>query len=38
MPEVDILGVFAHPDDLELTVGGTMLRMKSLGYRPVVST
>lgn len=30
--EVDILGVFAHPDDLELTVGGTMLRMKSLGY------
>jgi bacillithiol biosynthesis deacetylase BshB1 len=33
MPEVDILAVFAHPDDLELTVGGTMLRMKSLGYR-----
>lgn len=32
MPEVDILAVFAHPDDLELTVGGTMLRMKSLGY------
>lgn len=30
---VDILGVFAHPDDLELTVGGTMLKMKSLGYR-----
>jgi N-acetylglucosamine malate deacetylase 1 len=33
MPEVDILAVFAHPDDLELTVGGTMLRMKSFGYR-----
>jgi bacillithiol biosynthesis deacetylase BshB1 len=33
MSQVDILGVFAHPDDLELTVGGTMLRMKSLGYR-----
>ncbi|MDI1242255.1 MAG: PIG-L family deacetylase [bacterium] len=32
MPEVAILAVFAHPDDLELTVGGTMLRMKSLGY------
>jgi len=32
MAEVDILAVFAHPDDLELTVGGTMLRMKSLGY------
>lgn len=31
--QVDILAVFAHPDDLELTVGGTMLRMKSLGYR-----
>lgn len=30
---VDILAVFAHPDDLELTVGGTMLKMKSLGYR-----
>ena len=33
MAEVDILAVFAHPDDLELTVGGTMLLMKSLGYR-----
>jgi bacillithiol biosynthesis deacetylase BshB1 len=32
MADVDILAVFAHPDDLELTVGGTMLRMKSLGY------
>ncbi|QYO67012.1 bacillithiol biosynthesis deacetylase BshB1 [Leptolyngbya sp. 7M] len=32
METVDILGVFAHPDDLELTVGGTMLKMKSLGY------
>src|SRR5688572_6559171 len=29
---IDILAVFAHPDDLELTVGGTMLRMNSLGY------
>ena len=33
MEQVDILAVFAHPDDLELTVGGTMLRMKSFGYR-----
>ena len=33
MTELDILAVFAHPDDLELTVGGTMLRMKSIGYR-----
>ena len=30
--QVDILAIFAHPDDLELTVGGTMLRMKQLGY------
>src|SRR4051812_43369582 len=29
---VDILAIFAHPDDLELTVGGTMLQMKKLGY------
>lgn len=33
MSQVDILGIFAHPDDLELAVGGTMLKMKSLGYR-----
>ena len=31
--EVDVLAVFAHPDDLELTVGGTLLKMKSLGYQ-----
>src|ERR1043165_1399119 len=30
---VDILAIFAHPDDLELAVGGTMLKMKDLGYR-----
>ena len=30
---VDVLAVFAHPDDLELSVGGTMLKLKSLGYR-----
>ena len=33
MSHVDILAVFAHPDDVELTVGGTMLKMKHLGYR-----
>ena len=33
MTQIDILAVFAHPDDLELCVGGTMLRMKALGYR-----
>ncbi len=30
---VDVLAVFAHPDDVELTVGGTLLKMKHLGYR-----
>lgn len=33
MEQVDILAVFAHPDDAELTVGGTLLKMKHLGYR-----
>ncbi len=31
--ELDILAVFAHPDDMELTVGGTLLKMKSLDYK-----
>jgi N-acetylglucosamine malate deacetylase 1 len=29
---VDVLGIGAHPDDLELSCGGTLLRMKALGY------
>lgn len=33
MSEVDILAIFAHPDDLELSVGGTMLKMHHLGYK-----
>ncbi len=33
MNTVDILAIFAHPDDLELSVGGTMLKLKDLGYR-----
>ena len=33
MTEIDILAIFAHPDDVELTVGGTLLKMKYLGYR-----
>lgn len=32
MSEIDVLAVFAHPDDMELTVGGTLLKMKSMGY------
>lgn len=31
--ELDVLAVFSHPDDAELTVGGTLIRLKSLGYR-----
>ena len=27
------MAIFAHPDDVELTVGGTLLKMKSLGYK-----
>ena len=33
MDQIDILAIFAHPDDVELTVGGTLLKMKDLGYR-----
>jgi N-acetylglucosamine malate deacetylase 1 len=33
MSQIDILAIFAHPDDVELCVGGTMLKMKELGYR-----
>ena len=33
MNEIDILAIFAHPDDVELAVGGTLLKMKSLGYK-----
>jgi N-acetylglucosamine malate deacetylase 1 len=33
MSRVDVLAIFAHPDDLELTVGGTMLKLEKLGYR-----
>lgn len=33
MSEVDVLAVFAHPDDLELMVAGTVLKMRSMGYR-----
>lgn len=33
MSEIDVLAIFAHPDDVELTVGGTLLKMKSLDYK-----
>src|SRR5512140_1990966 len=31
--QVDVLAFGAHPDDLELACGGTLLRMKALGYK-----
>jgi bacillithiol biosynthesis deacetylase BshB1 len=31
--ELDVLAVFSHPDDAELTAAGTLIKMKSLGYR-----
>lgn len=30
---VDILAIAAHPDDVEQTCGGTLIRMKEQGYR-----
>lgn len=31
--ELDVLAVFSHPDDAELSVAGTLLKLKHLGYR-----
>jgi bacillithiol biosynthesis deacetylase BshB1 len=31
--QLDALAVFSHPDDAELTVAGTLLKLKSFGYR-----
>jgi len=30
---IDVLAVFSHPDDAELSVSGTLLKLKSLGYK-----
>src|SRR5919205_93442 len=35
--ELDALAVFSHPDDAELTAGGTLLKLKSLGRRTGVA-
>src|SRR6266508_24778 len=32
-PELDALAIFSHPDDAELTMAGTLLKLKALGYR-----
>src|SRR5215468_1225330 len=31
--QLDVLAVFSHPDDAELSVSGTLLKLKSLGHR-----
>jgi bacillithiol biosynthesis deacetylase BshB1 len=31
--QLDALAVFSHPDDAELMMAGTLLKLKSLGYR-----
>src|ERR1700733_11247430 len=31
--EVDILTIAAHPDDIEITCGGTIIKMVEAGYR-----
>jgi bacillithiol biosynthesis deacetylase BshB1 len=31
--QLDVLAIFSHPDDAELTAAGTLMKMKSLGYR-----
>lgn len=31
--ELDVLAVFSHPDDAELSVSGTLLKLKAKGYR-----
>ncbi len=32
-PSLDLLAVAAHPDDVEMTCGGTLIRMAEMGYR-----
>jgi N-acetylglucosamine malate deacetylase 1 len=36
MPDVDILAIAAHRDDVEQTCGGTLLRMRALGLRTAI--
>ena len=38
--QLDVLAVFSHPDDAELTMAGTLIKLKALGYQksPEVGT
>jgi bacillithiol biosynthesis deacetylase BshB1 len=31
--QLDVLGVFSHPDDAELMMAGTLIKLKALGHR-----
>ncbi len=33
VPHLDLLAIAAHPDDVEQTCGGTMIRMAEMGYK-----
>jgi len=35
--QLDVLAIFSHPDDAELTTAGTLLKLKSLGYHTGVA-
>ena len=35
---VDVLAIGAHPDDVEISAGGTLLKLRSLGYSVAICT
>ena len=35
-PQLDAIAIFSHPDDAELSVAGTLLKLKRFGYRTAV--
>ena len=35
-PQLDAIAIFSHPDDAELSVAGTLLKLKHQGYRTAV--
>ena len=32
-PQLDVLAIAAHPDDIELSIGGTLLKLAAMGYK-----
>jgi N-acetylglucosamine malate deacetylase 1 len=34
--KIDVMAIFSHPDDAELSVAGTLIMLKSIGYRTAV--